>query len=112
MHEVEGIISDKIYSDGDRIASNAWIISGTPFDTWRQSASNLYPGYPSQQTGSDEYPGGYSGSEQTFDTEKFVDFFKMLVRNENRKNSIREFLSQCLGYIAYQIAEHKGIKGQ
>ena len=48
---------------------------------------------------------------KAFDTEKFVDFFKMLVRNENRKNSIREFLSQCLGYIAYQIAEHKGTKG-
>src|SRR5580704_18288776 len=35
----------------------------------------------------------------------------MLVRNENRKNSVREFLSQCLGYLAYQIAEHKGSKG-
>jgi site-specific recombinase len=46
-----------------------------------------------------------------FDTEKFVDFFKLLVRNENRKNSIREFSSQCFGYLAYQIAEHKGSKG-
>ncbi len=46
-----------------------------------------------------------------FDTAKFVDFFKTLVRNENRKNSVREFLSQCLGYLAYQIAEHKGSKG-
>jgi site-specific recombinase len=35
----------------------------------------------------------------------------MLVRNENTKNSIREFLSQSLGYVAYQIAEHKGMKG-
>ena len=35
----------------------------------------------------------------------------MLVRNENTKNSIREFLSQSLGYVAYQIAEHKGSKG-
>ncbi|PWT71933.1 MAG: hypothetical protein C5B59_16895 [Bacteroidetes bacterium] len=46
-----------------------------------------------------------------FDTYKFVSFFKLLVRNENRKNSIREFLSQCLGYLAYQIVEHKGSKG-
>ncbi|MFI5151683.1 MAG: site-specific recombinase [Chitinophagales bacterium] len=46
-----------------------------------------------------------------FETEKFVEFFQLLVRNENRKNSIREFLSQCLGYVAYQIAEHKGVKG-
>jgi site-specific recombinase len=50
-------------------------------------------------------------ADQYFDTGKFVSFFKMLVRNENRKNSIREFLSQCLGYLAYQIAEHKGSKG-
>jgi site-specific recombinase len=50
-------------------------------------------------------------NEKHFDTSKFVAFFKMMVRNENRKNSIREFLSQCLGYIAYQIAEHKGSKG-
>ncbi|MBS1597628.1 MAG: site-specific recombinase [Bacteroidetes bacterium] len=49
--------------------------------------------------------------DQYFDTGKFVSLFKMLVRNENRKNSIREFLSQCLGYLAYQIAEHKGSKG-
>ena len=35
----------------------------------------------------------------------------MLVRNENRKNSLGTFLSQSLGYVAYQIAEHKGSKG-
>jgi site-specific recombinase len=45
------------------------------------------------------------------DTGKFVDFFRMLVRNENRKNSMLEFMSQSMGYLAYQIAEHKGIKG-
>jgi site-specific recombinase len=37
--------------------------------------------------------------------------FRILVRNENRKNSILEFMSQSLGYLAYQIAEHKGAKG-
>ncbi|HEY4205681.1 MAG TPA: hypothetical protein VGM31_02670 [Puia sp.] len=46
-----------------------------------------------------------------FDAGKFVDFFRMLVRNENRKNSIRELMSQTMGYLAYQIAEHKGEKG-
>jgi site-specific recombinase len=46
-----------------------------------------------------------------FETGKFVDFFRMLIRNENRKNSILEFLSQSMGYLAYQIAEHKGAKG-
>jgi len=49
--------------------------------------------------------------DQHFNSGKFVDFFRMLVRNENRKNSIREFLSQNMGYLAYQIAEHKGSKG-
>ena len=46
-----------------------------------------------------------------FNSDNFITFFKLLVRNENRKNSIREFLSQSLGYLAYQIAEHKGQKG-
>jgi site-specific recombinase len=49
--------------------------------------------------------------DHNFDVGKFVDFFRMLVRNENRKNSILEFMSQSLGYLAYQIAEHKGAKG-
>jgi len=46
-----------------------------------------------------------------FNSDNFISFFKMLVRNENTKNSIREFLSLSLGYVAYQIAEHKGSKG-
>ena len=50
-------------------------------------------------------------TDQDFNTANFVSFFKTLVRNENRKNSLREFLSRCLGYLAYQIAEHKGSKG-
>jgi site-specific recombinase len=49
--------------------------------------------------------------DHRFDTGRFVDFFRMLIRNENRKNSILEFMSQSLGYLAYQIAEHKGAKG-
>jgi site-specific recombinase len=52
---------------------------------------------------------GHAG--QDFDAGKFVDFFRRLVRNENRKNSILEFMSQTMGYLAYQIAEHKGAKG-
>ena len=50
-------------------------------------------------------------ADEQFDTGRFVDIFRMLVRNEKRKNSIREFISQGLGYLAYQIAEHKGNKG-
>jgi len=54
---------------------------------------------------------GVIDTDHEFNTANFVTFFKMLVRNENRKNSLREFLSRCLGYLAYQIAEHKGYKG-
>jgi site-specific recombinase len=50
-------------------------------------------------------------TDQAFDTGKFVELFRILVRNENRKNSILEFMSKSLGYLAYQIAEHKGAKG-
>lgn len=50
-------------------------------------------------------------ADRQFDTGRFVDIFRMLIRNEKRKNSIREFLSQGVGYLAYQIAEHKGNKG-
>jgi site-specific recombinase len=49
--------------------------------------------------------------EKEFDTVRFVEIFRTLVRNEKRKNSILEFMSQSLGYLAYQIAEHKGAKG-
>ncbi|HWB93756.1 MAG TPA: hypothetical protein VG605_17980, partial [Puia sp.] len=54
---------------------------------------------------------GLLDSGDTFDSGRFVDFFRMLIRNENRRNSILEFMSQSLGYLAYQIAEHKGAKG-
>lgn len=50
-------------------------------------------------------------SDHSFDTGRFVHIFRLLVHNEKRKNSIREFLSQGVGYLAYQIAEHKGSKG-
>ncbi len=47
-----------------------------------------------------------------FNTDRFVDYFITVVRNENRKNSLSEFLSDNLGMLAYQIAEHKGKKGE
>ena len=50
-------------------------------------------------------------ADHRFDTGRFVDIFILLVRNEKRKNSIREFFSQGVGYLAYQIAEHKVTKG-
>lgn len=48
---------------------------------------------------------------QKMDTSRLASLFIKVIRNENRKNSLWEFLSQTTGYIAYQIAEHKGKKG-
>ncbi len=46
------------------------------------------------------------------DEERFISYFITVVTNENRRNSVREFLSENLGLLAYQIAEHKGKKGE
>lgn len=51
-------------------------------------------------------------TDHEFNTERFVEYFKMVVRNENKKNSIREFLSENTSYVAYQIAEHGGRTGE
>ena len=51
-------------------------------------------------------------TDNVFNTERFVAYFKTVVHNENRKNSIREYLSENTGYLAYQIAEHGGRTGE
>jgi site-specific recombinase len=51
-------------------------------------------------------------ADNIFNTQRFVEYFKTVVHNENRKNSIREFLSENTGYLAYQIAEHGGRTGE
>lgn len=50
--------------------------------------------------------------DNSFNTQRFVAYFKTVVHNENRKNSILEFLSENTGYLAYQIAEHGGRTGE
>jgi site-specific recombinase len=50
--------------------------------------------------------------DNTFDTDRFINYFYTVIRNENTKNSVGEFLSQNLGLLAYQIAEHKGRTGE
>jgi site-specific recombinase len=50
--------------------------------------------------------------DQLFNTERFIQYFYKVIRFENRKNSIGEFLSDNLSMLAYQIAEHKGRKGE
>ncbi len=51
-------------------------------------------------------------SDNELNTERFADYFKTVVHNENRKNSVMEFLSENTGYLAYQIAEHGGRTGE
>ena len=48
----------------------------------------------------------------SFNTERFVEYFKTVVHNENKKNSIKEFLSENTSYLASQIAEHGGRTGE
>lgn len=50
--------------------------------------------------------------DNVFNTERFVDFFTTVVRNENKKNSVKSFLSSSTGFLAYQIAEHGGRTGE
>jgi site-specific recombinase len=49
--------------------------------------------------------------DSAFNTDRFVDYFKTIVTNEKRKNSLKEFLSENTGFLAYQIAEHGGKTG-
>jgi site-specific recombinase len=50
--------------------------------------------------------------DSRFDTTRFVHYLITVVRNQNRKNSLGEFLSQNLGLLAYQISEHGGKRGE
>ena len=50
--------------------------------------------------------------DNVFNTQRFVHYFITVVRNQNRKNSVGEFLSQNLGLLAYQISEHGGKRGE
>jgi site-specific recombinase len=50
--------------------------------------------------------------DQHFNTERFIQYFTQVIRYENRRNSFGEFLSENLAMLAYQIAEHKGRKGE
>ncbi len=50
--------------------------------------------------------------DNSFDTDRFINYFFTVIRNENTRNSVGAFLSENLGLLAYQIAEHKGKKGE
>jgi site-specific recombinase len=50
--------------------------------------------------------------DSVFNTERFVGYFETVIKNENRKNSLWEFINENTGYLAYQIAEHGGRTGE
>lgn len=50
--------------------------------------------------------------DNSFNTERFVEYFSTVVHNENTKNSIKEFISENTSLLAYQIAEHGGRTGE
>jgi site-specific recombinase len=51
-------------------------------------------------------------NDKRFDIDRFITYFITVVRNQNRKNSLSEFLSQNVGLLAYQISEHGGRRGE
>lgn len=51
-------------------------------------------------------------NDKRFDIDRFINYFITVVRNQNRKNSLGEFLSQNVGLLAYQISEHGGRRGE
>jgi site-specific recombinase len=51
-------------------------------------------------------------NDKRFDIDRFITYFITVIRNQNRKNSVGEFLSQNMGLLAYQISEHGGRKGE
>ena len=51
-------------------------------------------------------------ADNTVNTSRFVMYFRTVVHNENTKYSVKEFLSENTGYLAYQIAEHGGRTGE
>ncbi len=50
--------------------------------------------------------------DNKLDEDRFISYFFTVVTNENKRNSVREFMSDNLGLLAYQIAEHKSKKGE
>jgi len=51
-------------------------------------------------------------NDNLFNTKRFIHYFITVIRNQNRKNSLGEFLSQNFGLLAYQISEHGGKRGE
>ncbi|GEO08203.1 site-specific recombinase [Segetibacter aerophilus] len=50
--------------------------------------------------------------DNSFDEDRFLDYFIRVVTFEKKKNSIREFLSTNLAFLAFKITEHGGNRGK
>ena len=50
--------------------------------------------------------------DHEFDEDRFVDYFIRVITFEKKKNSIREFLSTNLAFLAFKITEHGGNRGK
>ena len=49
--------------------------------------------------------------QKQFDAKRFINFLKEIIYDNNHRNNIGYLMSNNIGYLAYQIAEHKGNTG-
>lgn len=52
------------------------------------------------------------GNDHHFNADRFLDYFIKVISYEKKKNSIREFLSANLSFLAFKITEHGGTRGE
>jgi site-specific recombinase len=52
------------------------------------------------------------GNHHHFNAERFLDYFIQVITYEKKKNSISEFLSANLSFLAFKITEHGGRRGK
>ena len=43
---------------------------------------------------------------------RFLDYFITVIKNEKKKNSVREFISANISFLAFKITEHGGTRGE
>lgn len=51
-------------------------------------------------------------NDKNFKTNRFLDYFIKVISYEKKKNSVREFMSANLSFLAYKITEHGGTRGE
>jgi site-specific recombinase len=51
-------------------------------------------------------------SDKHFNTERFLDHFIKVITYEKKKNSVTEFISANLAFLAFKITEHGGTRGE